>query len=85
MCIALDFGNHFSERCQCGRDKMWHIDANIDVSTPDRKVDWEATDAFTRTYTADTFGTIVFQGFGQESTRACPVIHFDAFCSEPKI
>lgn len=53
---------------------MWHVDAKIDVSTPDRKMEWEATNAYTRTYPADTFGTIVFQGFGQESTRACPVI-----------
>ncbi len=62
-----------SERCQCGRDKTWHEDANIDVSTPDRRVEWEATDECTRTYSADTFGTILFQGFGHESTRTCPV------------
>ena len=29
---------------------MWHVDAKIDVSTPDRKMEWEATNAYTRTY-----------------------------------
>ena len=63
-----------SGRCQCGRVREWHSEAGmrVDVDLPANH-EWRPNEEHTRTMDSNCFGTIHFQGFGQESTRYAPV------------
>ena len=64
--------------CQCGRDIQWHEDKGLDVNLKTERFKWHPK-THTEHMPCDSFGEIVFRGFGSQS-RNSPVCAVRCMC-----
>ena len=63
--------------CQCGRDVQWHMDKGIPVNIGTHHNFWHPRD-HTEVMPCDSFGEILFRGFGSQSYNSPVCVAF--FC-----
>ncbi|KAL8607328.1 hypothetical protein ACOMHN_039478 [Nucella lapillus] len=69
--------------CQCGRDVQWHKDKGLRVDPGTDRVIWHPK-THTETMRCDSFGEILFRGFGSQSFNS-PYMRVDSTCKMRKV
>ncbi|XP_076459392.1 transient receptor potential cation channel subfamily M member-like 2 [Babylonia areolata] len=68
-----------THKCQCGREAQWHRDRGLDISMETSNVLWDPS-RHTRRLPCDSFGEVLFRGFGIQSDRTSPYMRVDSEC-----
>ncbi|XP_076450410.1 transient receptor potential cation channel subfamily M member-like 2 [Babylonia areolata] len=71
------------QSCQCGRDAQWHRDKGLKVDLNTEHNFWHSKD-HTEVMPCDSFGEILFRGFGSQSTNS-PYMRVDCVCDMDKV